>query len=227
MTAKQDELHSDVSATRTAVARRRCAVTRDGVDRERLLRFVKSPDGTITPDIECRLPGRGVWVGGHRSLVEKAVATNAFAKSLKTAIRPPLDLPDKVDALLVRRLMNTLSLANKAGLAITGFEKVNAALEKAPVAVIVHASDAAADGRLKIDRKFNAICNSGGTAAAIIDILDNAQLGLALGRGSVVHAALIPGGLSDRFLEEAERLRRFRSLPIEPVDNSSELITEG
>ena len=227
MTTKRDELHSDAGTGRKPAAVRRCAVTRSGGDRDSLLRFVKAPDGTITPDLDGRLPGRGVWVGGHRSLIEKAVASNAFAKSLKAPARVPSDLADRIEALLVRRLMDTLSLANKAGLVVCGFEKVDTALGKGHVAAVLHGSDAAVDGRSKIDRKFNAICNYNETDAAIVDILTIAQLGLALGRGSVVHAALTPGGLSDRFLEEAERLRRFRSLPIEPVDNSSELLTEG
>ncbi len=52
--------------------------------------------------------------------------------------------------------------------------------------------------------------------AAIVDVLTIAQMSLAIGRGSVVHAALIPGGLSDRFLEEAERLCRYRLSVMKP-----------
>jgi hypothetical protein len=108
-----------------------------------------------------------------------------------------------------------LSLANKAGLVIAGFEKIFAALDKGPVRAVLHGTDAAADGRSKIDRKYKAIQASRGVSATIVDVLTIAQMSLAIGRGSVVHAALIPGGLSDRFLEEAERLRRYRYSTIE------------
>ena len=62
--------------------------------------------------------------GCDRKLVERAVATKVFAKSLKTKAEAPQDLPERVDALIVKRVGATLSLANKAGLAVAGFEKV-------------------------------------------------------------------------------------------------------
>ena len=39
-----------------------------------------------------------------------------------------------------------------------------------------------------------------------------AELGLAFGRQSVIHGALATGGLSDRVVEEAARLRGLREI---------------
>lgn len=214
---------------------RLCAVTRESRDSSELIRFVLSPEGIVVPDLDRRLPGRGVWIGCDRKLVEKAISTQAFSKSLKTKAEAPKDLADLVDALILKRVAGTLSLANKAGLAVAGFEKVFAALEKGPVRVILHGADAAADGCSKIDRKYKAIQADRGQPAAIVNVLTIAQMSLAIGRGSVVHAALIPGGLSDRFLEEAERLTRYRRSTIEAApatapgaaDDISELSSEG
>jgi predicted RNA-binding protein YlxR (DUF448 family) len=206
---------------------RLCAVTRQSLDPTQLIRFVLSPDGTVVPDLERRLPGRGVWVGCDRRLVEKAVKANTFAKSLRTRAEAPADLAERIDTLMVKRLSGTLSLANKAGLAVSGFEKVSAALDKGPVAVVLHGTEASMDGRSKIDRKFKAIQGSRGLAAPIVDVLTVDQMSLAIGRGSVVHAALTPGGLSDRFLEEAERLMRYRSSATETANVFSETQSEG
>ena len=189
---------------------RLCAVTRQKLDPKELIRFVLAPDGTIVPDLDRRLPGRGVWVSCDCRVVERAMKTDDFAKSLKVKVGIASDLAERIDGLIVKRLTGVLSLANKAGLAVAGFEKVFAALDKGPVRAVLHGADAAADGRSKIDRKYKAIQNSRGTVALIVDVLTIAQMSLAIGRGSVVHAALTPGGLSDRFLEEAERLSRYR-----------------
>ena len=206
---------------------RLCAVTRQSLDPTQLIRFVLSPDGTVVPDLERRLPGRGVWVGCDRRLVEKAVKANTFAKSLRTRADAPADLAERIDTLMIKRLSGTLSLANKAGLAVSGFEKVSGALDKGPVAVVLHGAEASTDGRSKIDRKFKAIQGSRGLAAPIVDVLTVDQMSLAIGRGSVVHAALTPGGLSDRFLEEAERLMRYRSSATETANVFSETQSEG
>ncbi len=227
MTAKQQHQLSTEGAGQESSPERLCAVTRQCLDPKHLIRFVLSPDGIVVPDLERRLPGRGVWISCDRRLVERAVATKVFAKSLKTKAEAPLDLAERVDALMVKRVSGTLSLANKAGLALAGFEKVFAALEKGPVAVVLHGADAAVDGRSKIDRKYKAIQGSLGVPAPIVDVLTIAQMSLAIGRGSVVHAALIPGGLSDRFLEEAERLSRYRAFATEAVEGFSEFQTEG
>lgn len=37
-----------------------------------MIRFVRGPDGVITPDIRGRLPGRGVWVDARAELVAQA-----------------------------------------------------------------------------------------------------------------------------------------------------------
>ena len=141
---------------------------------------------------------------------------HAFSKSLKIKAEAPVDLAERLDDLIVKRVAGALSLANKAGLAVAGFEKVFAALEKRPVRAVLHGTDAAADGRAKIDRKYKAIQGTRGVPAAIVDVLTIAQMSLAFGRGSVVHAALTPGGLSDRFLEEAERLLATGSPRLKP-----------
>ena len=47
----------------------------------------------------------------------------------------------------------------------------------------------------------------------VIECLTSAELGLALGRENVIHAAVQPGGLAERLTFDAERLSGFRSGP--------------
>ena len=46
----------------------RCAIA------PRLLRFVVGPDGDVVPDVDERLPGRGLWLTPRRDIVDRAVA---------------------------------------------------------------------------------------------------------------------------------------------------------
>jgi hypothetical protein len=123
----------------------------------------------------------------------------------------PADLPQGLDALLINRLLNALSLANKAGLVVTGAEKVDKLLDAGRAVALLHGSDGTAEGRRKIDRKFAAIQQDSGRPAPIVDCLTIEQLSLAMGRSNVVHAALIQGGATTRLLDDAGRLRRYRS----------------
>lgn len=192
-------------------SRRLCAATRVPRAPDELIRFVAGPDGRLVPDLGRRLPGRGVWVGADRAAIEKAIKTKAFARSLKRQVEVPEGLVEGIEAQLVRRLSDALALANKSGLVAFGFEQIDKLLEAGKVAGLVHGSDAAPGGRQKLDRKFHAVSRAAGRQAAIVDVLTIEQISLAMGRANVVHAGLIQGGATERFLSEAKRVERFRS----------------
>jgi len=150
---------------------RLCALTRTPHPIADLIRFGAGLDGVVVPDLAIRLPGRGVWIALDRASVEQAVRRNVFAKSLKRAVTPPADLPARIDALLQKRVLEALSLANKAGQVVPGFAKIDAALEQGHVIGLFHGTDGATDGVERLDRKFRAI-----TAANIV--ADEAHRGI-------------------------------------------------
>jgi uncharacterized protein len=189
---------------------RLCAVSRIAKPTEELIRFVAAPDGTIVPDLAQRLPGRGVWVDATAATVAAAVRQNAFARSLKRQISAPADLPADVERLLVRRLAGAVAMANKAGLLVAGYVRVEARLRAGRVFLLLHAADAAATGTERLDRIFKGLHGSPDIAALIIRELTSAELSLAIGQPTVVHAAAAEGGASQGLLREARRLRRYR-----------------
>jgi uncharacterized protein len=198
---------------------RLCAVSRVERSIVGLIRFVVSPDGHITPDLACRLPGRGVWVTATRDAVTQAVNRNAFAKSLKRPVTIPEDLAGLIERLLATRARQSLSIANKAGLIATGFMKVTEALEGGNAVALIAASDGAPDGIGKLERKFRAIHSAKLEAGAslappdalIIKEFTGGELDLAFGRSNVIHGSLAPGAQSRTVLNDSLRLRRFRS----------------
>jgi predicted RNA-binding protein YlxR (DUF448 family) len=176
-----------------------------------LVRFVLGPEGNIVPDLARRLPGRGVWVEARRSALAEAVRRKVFARSLQQAVAVPADLPEQVDRLMARRLAEAISLANKAGQLVTGFAKVEELVGQGRAAVLIQAADGAAGGAAKLTRKFEALVGPERAAEATVAELPGEQLDLAIGRSNVVHAAASGGGAAQRILEEARRLRRYRS----------------
>ncbi len=192
-------------------SQRTCVVSRNLRPPEELIRFVVAPDGGIVPDIARRLPGRGVWVTADRRAVEEAVKRKVFVKSLKRQVSVAADLPDVVERLLLKRALDALSLANKAGLVTTGFMRIDAAIVTGSVAALLHGQEAAEDGAGKLDRRFQAVSAELERPAPIIRELTVEQLSLALGRSNVVHAALSAGGATRNFLNEVGRVARYRS----------------
>jgi uncharacterized protein len=188
---------------------RRCIVSGEILPEARLVRFVLGPDGEIVPDVEAKLPGRGIWVRAERRAIEEALAKRLFGKAAKAQVRAGADLAARVEARLVERILAHLGLARRAGELLLGFDSVEQALRgDNPPPLVVEAAEAAADGR----RKLQAAATVGGSVPFVIGALTNAELSLALGRANVVHAALKPGRIAERLIFEAMRLKGFRPL---------------
>jgi hypothetical protein len=186
---------------------RRCIVTGEVLPEAKLVRFVADPDGNVVPDVAAELPGRGMWVSATRDAVRAAVAKNLFSKSAKDSLKASLDIPDRVERLLVARMQGDLGLARRAGQAMLGFDNVMRELDApVPPAALVEARDGAADGR----RKLAGALRARGLKTQIIETLDSVELSLALGRENVIHAALKPGRLAERLSFDAGRLGGFR-----------------
>lgn len=188
-------------------AERSCVVTGETGSPETMLRFALSPDGVVTPDIRRKLPGRGVWTRLDADVVTRAALKGGFARGFRKPVKASPDLARETDALLVEDALSFLGLVNKTGLALAGTAKVESALRAGRVAALIHASEAAADGRAKLDR----IARAAAPGAMIINLFSSAQLDLAFGRSNVIHAALHMGPPSAAFLERIARLTLYRS----------------
>lgn len=191
---------------------RTCIVTRKVRDAADMIRFVLAPDGAVVPDLKGRLPGRGVWVSTSRRMVEEAVKRRAFPRAFKAEAKVSPDLAEAVDTALLQDLRRAISLANKAGRVTTGFTKVGSAIGKGEIAALVHARDAAPDGRRKLAGTLRKQYGETIFAIPIIDQLSSDELDMALGRVHVIHAALLTGAGSDGCLACWRRLQAYREI---------------
>jgi hypothetical protein len=188
---------------------RRCIVSGEVLPDSKLIRFVISPDGQVTPDIAAKLPGRGIWVGATKAMLTTAIKKGLFAKAAKANVKVADDLVARVEAQLVARIQSDLGMARRAGLLLMGFDTVLRALQSdAPPALVIEASDGAQDGKRKI---FGA-GHARGLKIQTIECLTSAELSVAVGRENVIHAALKSGRLQERLSLDAERLSGFRSV---------------
>lgn len=202
----------DRGATSVPVATERtCALTRKVRPISDLIRFVVGPTGEAVPDVKRKLPGRGIWITASRAAIADAMERNVFARGFRREVHVPRDLGAQTERLLERAALDALAIAGKAAAIVTGFSKVEAALGRDDILALIHAADAADNGRRKLAAALQR--NTGGKLAeiAVIDTFTGAQLDLALGRPNVVHAALLAGPGSESFLARIARLTRFRT----------------
>jgi predicted RNA-binding protein YlxR (DUF448 family) len=194
---------------------RRCALTHEVKPAAELIRFVVGPDDVLVPDTDAKAEGRGVWLTLGETFVAEAIKKKAFAKSLKTAVTVPDDLPALTRQRLEQRFVASLQMARKAGQLLTGAMKVKAALETGEAIALMTATDAADDGKKKMLATLKASSKAAeelglpGADRPHFELLDSAQLGLALGIESVIHAAPTQGAAGEAAVKRAERLARY------------------
>ncbi len=176
-----------------------------------MLRFALSPDGSVVPDVHRKLPGRGVWTRLSFATVSRAASKQAFSRAFRAKAGASASLAETVDALLERDALQSLSIANKAGLVVAGAFKVESAIEIGRVAALIQASDGAPDGAAKRANALRARLGPGAGEIARVNLFTSRQLDLALGKANVIHAALKQGAASSAFLARVERLRRYRA----------------
>lgn len=187
---------------------RRCIATGESLPPEKLIRFVVAPDDTLTPDIERRLPGRGMWVTAEKAAIEQAMAKNLFARAARRKVAVPEDLLQRLQSLVLQRVLDTLGLARRAGQAVAGHDKVREFVGRQRAGLMLFASDAGADARSKIGALAQGL--------TVIEALDALEQGAAFSRDQAVFVAVAPGRLAQRLILDSARLQGLRGLPTAP-----------
>ena len=169
-------VHGQAERGEPEVNPRTCIVTGEPGEAAGMIRFVAGPEDQVVPDLKRKLPGRGVWVTARRDLVDKAVTRNLFARGLKQQVTVSPDLASQVDELLEKQALAALSMAKKAGAAVTGHTKCDAAIRSGNAALVLHAREAAADGIRKLGQAIHMLKELGGEVPAVSQSLTTEQM---------------------------------------------------
>ncbi|MBC7768865.1 MAG: RNA-binding protein [Phycisphaerales bacterium] len=187
---------------------RRCIVSGESEGGAGLMRFALGPGGMVTPDVAAKLPGRGAWVRADRNSIA-AAAKGHFARAFKREVKVPEDLASLTERLLVRRCLDQLGLARRAGAIAIGATQVGAAIRAAPAFVLIEAEDGAEEGREKLMSLHIGFWSRPPRA---VGCFTSEELGVALGRERVIHACLLQERLAVGWAAEIGRLAGFRAI---------------
>ena len=186
------------------IIERRCISTGSIMNTKSMVRFVVGPDGGAVPDVFCKLPGKGMWVSSKKSSLDRALSKNLFSVVSKKPVLINNNLSKQIEDSILKKLLNLISLARKANQAIAGFEKVKGSLETDRAVLLIQASDGSPREKSRLRPPIG--------EGTLINCLKMQELGLAFGRESVIHAAIMRGGLHKEITLEALRLGGIREI---------------
>lgn len=179
---------------------RKCIVLGEIESKEDLLRFTEV-DGKLVPDFSKKLSGRGVYVTNSLSVLKKAIDKKLFSKAFKKNLNEKEEVIEVVENILKKKGLESINLAKKAGVLITGFEKVKEVVVKQKAAFIIEAGDAGDDGRKKMLSLAKGL--------KIFSFYTIEELDKALDRVNTVHVAVKASKMADMVYGDLFKLEKF------------------
>jgi predicted RNA-binding protein YlxR (DUF448 family) len=193
------------------VPERTCILTRRKGTKDDLIRLALGPDGAVAPDVRARAPGRGAWISLARVELDATNAKGKLKPALQRAfktneVQVPTDLGERIEQALGQTALDRLGMEARAGNLINGFDRIETAARAGKVHLLIHAADAADDGRRALDQAWRV---GGGEPEGVIFPSGRTILSLALGRENVVHVALNDPAAASRVRNALARWRAF------------------
>jgi len=184
---------------------RSCLACREVKDKKSLLRFVLAPDNTVVPDLQQKLPGRGVYTCLKGSCLTRAAQKKQFSRGFKGEVlgADAEVLMRQVTEKLEERIAGYLCLANKSGKIASGSDQVLDKLKKGDVGILIIATDISVD----IGQKFRGIAKLKGVACMALFTKDH--LGELIGKELRSVLAVLDSGFIGPISLEMEKYRNF------------------
>lgn len=186
---------------------RSCITCRREGDKTSFLRFVLAPDGTLTPDLEDKLPGRGAYTCIARRCLLEAAKKRQFNRSFKGAAISVdgAALDSQLQEQMERRISGYLALANKAGALVSGGDAVERALKGSQLPSLLLLAE---DVSPAIGEKFEGMARRAGLPLA--RALTKEAIGMLLGKESDRSAVVImSSGFGQSLIREIVRYRNY------------------
>ena len=184
---------------------RSCLACREVKNKGSLLRFVLAPDRTVVPDLQQKLPGRGVYTCMKRSCLDRAAQKKQFSRGFKGEVSgaEAEALITQVTDKFEERIASYLSLANKGGKIASGSDQVMDKLKKGGAGILFLATDISAD----IGEKFRAVAKLKGVHCMTLFSKD--RLGGLIGKELRSVLAVLDSGFVASISLEMEKYRNF------------------
>lgn len=186
-------------------------MTRELIERKCILEGVVKPEGELLrfvelnnellPDFNKKLPGKGMYITCNRLSLVKALDKKLFHKVSRHNLKVAEDFIDIVGGLLKQKALESLNIARKSGILISGFEKLKEAIKKDKVEFVIEASNAGSDGKEKVALLAKNI--------EIFNLFSIDELDIALNKENTVYIAILKGDTSKMVYNSLKKYQNF------------------
>jgi hypothetical protein len=181
---------------------RTCIGCRGVFSKEAVVRIVAGPAGAVI-DYREKLPGRAAYVCPRPGCIERALHPGTLSRALRMKMDAPSGerFREELGAAIRGRIASLVSMATRAGMAVSGYSAVEDALRKGRVALLLLASDLSEGTREKVLKADSE------TPVRRAVVGTKESLGKMTGRDQAGLVGILDEGFSDALWRETERLK--------------------
>jgi uncharacterized protein len=187
-----------------------CVITRNICEKSLLLRFVTGPDGSLVEDVTGKLPGRGCHVFPSRDNLTKLLKRSGVRGA---AVEVQLL---RIERVLLRRLLDGLKLARRAGDLRWGLRAVKDLVDSTvrlgdnqASMLWLLAADSASNTREKFERQRRKMALVTKSDPEVFELLDRDSFGEVCGGNEVAVLIVHKDGMVRRVRADIVRLQSF------------------
>ena len=175
-----------------------CLVTGETLSKDEMIRFVVSPDGDLIADIHHKLPADDMWVTADRAVIEEAIEKDLFGENINIK----QGIVDDIECFTLKKILQLVGLARKAGRTVAGEQKVIELTMKHPESLVIIAKEASQRQRQKVKQPDQ---------EHIENILSAADLGRIYDREEIMYCAIRPGKMAKQLKADLKTYTKLRS----------------
>ena len=112
------------------------------INEDDFIKFSLSPDKKLVPDLHNNLPGKSIWVPPNKTLIKDILEGEDVKVHFGVSQLGTKDLVLLIKKILRKKILNSISLAKKAGYLAIGLDAIKAQLIEKKHCLVLVAKDA-------------------------------------------------------------------------------------
>ena len=171
------------------------------IDENDFIKFSLSPDNKLVPDLHNKLPGKSIWAKPNKALIEYIQERDDVKAHFGVSHLFSNDLISLIQKTLRKKILNSISLAKKAGYLTIGLDTIKTQLVEKKHCLIVVAKGAKS---LKNYSFF-----SSNTISCFENLLHQKDLERSTGKNNVKYVGILSKNFKKTIQVDLNKLKGF------------------
>ena len=171
------------------------------LDENDFIKFSLSPDNKLVPDLHDKLPGKSIWATTDKALIECIQERKDVKEHFGVSHVFTNDLLFLIKKILRKKIVNSISLAKKAGYLAIGIDTIKAQLKEKKHCLIIVAKEARS---LKNYSFF-----SSNTISCFENLLYQRDLEKSTGKNNVKYVGILSKNFKKTIQVDLNKLKGF------------------